>query len=85
MVEPGELDPISGCGPEIDCEGGCHFSGVPLEKSCLFGVFCVCFPHPHHKFSVEFGAFLYLLGGNNSDQVAINPKLQNRQAAPLQP
>lgn len=45
MVEPGELDPIFDSGPEIVCEGGCHFSRVPLEKSCLLGVFLfVCFP-----------------------------------------
>lgn len=85
MVEPGERDPIFDSGPEIVCEGGCHFSGVPLEKSCLFGVFFCLFSHPHHKFWVEFGAFWYFLRGDNSDQVAIDPELQNRQAAPLQP
>ena len=46
MAEPGEWDPISNSGPEIVCEGDCHFSGVPVEKSCLG----VVFSHPHHKF-----------------------------------
>lgn len=44
---------------------------------CLFGWFWFFFPILHGKFQIAFGDFLYLHTGSNSDQVAINPKLQN--------
>lgn len=99
MVEPGELNPVSDSSLKFGCKEGCHFSCVPL-KEFQFGLVCwvfslfiwlvlvalFCFfPILHGKVQVAFGNFLYLHKGNNSVHVAINPKLRNCQAAPLQP